>query len=81
MGRFVTDEALLTAIVDATIRVGRTDLLHPWVRKQQSNFQRVKRAPQFMDKLVSKLRSSIHRNCIEVIFFPCSFLFVCLLSP
>jgi len=41
------DEALLTAIVDATIRVGRVDLLAHWVRKQHANFQRVKRAHTF----------------------------------
>ncbi len=40
MSQSELDGALLTAIVDAAIRVGRTDLLYPWVRKQQSNFQR-----------------------------------------
>jgi len=47
MGQIELDEALLTAIVDATIRVGRADLLYAWVKKQQANFQRVKRAHTF----------------------------------
>lgn len=41
------DESLLTAIVETTIRMGRTDLFPAWVRKQQSNFQRVRRAHTF----------------------------------
>jgi len=41
------DEASITAIVDATIRVGRADLLPKWVKKQQGNFQRIKRAHTF----------------------------------
>jgi len=47
MSQSELDEALLTAIVDATIRVGRVDLLAHWVRKQHANFQRVKRAHTF----------------------------------
>lgn len=47
MGQSELDEALLTAIVDATIRVGRVDLMAHWVRKQHANFQRVKRAHTF----------------------------------
>lgn len=47
MSQIELDEALLTAIVDAAIRVGRTDLLYTWVKKQQPNFQRVKRAHTF----------------------------------
>jgi len=47
MNQHDLDEALLTAIVDATIRVGRVDLLHSWVRKQRASFQRVKRAHTF----------------------------------
>jgi len=47
MNQSELDEALLTAIVDATIRVDRTDLLPAWIRRQQSNFQRVKRPHTF----------------------------------
>lgn len=47
MNQGEADEALLTAIVDATIRCGRSDLLQPWVRKQKEVFQRVKRAHTF----------------------------------
>jgi len=41
------DEALLTAGVDAAIRIDRTDLLPAWVRRQQGNFHKVKRAHTF----------------------------------
>lgn len=47
MNQSELDEALLTAIVDSSIRVGRTDLLQPWIRRQQANFSRVKRAHTF----------------------------------
>lgn len=41
------DEAMLTAIVDACIRVSRADLLEQWIRKHRSNFTRIKRAHTF----------------------------------
>jgi hypothetical protein len=63
MSQSELDGALLTAIVDATIRVGRTDLLYPWVRKQQSNFQRVKRAHTFSS--IEALLVAMEDCCID----------------
>ncbi len=63
MSQSELDEALLTAIEDATIRAGRTDLLYPWVRKQQSNFQRVKSAHAFSN--IEALLVAMEDCCID----------------
>ncbi len=77
MSQSELDEALLTAIVDATIHESsslisnessvhtRSAALKPCLLRWKIAALMLSYAPQFMDKLVAKLRSSNHRMVKE----------------